>query len=145
MACASRRGEAARLRGGGRWWRRKAAAFERGAWAAGGEAGLEASGQADEACRWCAAWERAGLARADQEMGAALANRRGMQVACCVGAGRAGASGPAGMCPLERLGKNTDAVRFGKKLSADATAIQKLPENFAGTGNNVKNRGSSLP
>ena len=53
MACA-KSGEA-RLRGGGRWWRRKAAAFERGAWAAGGEAGVEASGQAGEACRWRAA------------------------------------------------------------------------------------------
>ena len=48
VACA-KSGEA-RLRGGGRWWRRKAAAFERGAWAAGGEAGVEASGQAGEAC-----------------------------------------------------------------------------------------------
>ena len=47
----------ARLRGGGRWWRRKAAAFERGAWAAGGEAGVTASGQAGEACAR-AAWER---------------------------------------------------------------------------------------
>ena len=54
----------ARLRGGGRWRRRKAAAFERGAWAAGGEAGVEASGQGGEACWWRAAWERAGLARA---------------------------------------------------------------------------------
>ena len=62
MACA-KSGEA-RLRGGGRWWRRKAAAFERGAWVVGGEAGMEASGQAGEACRWRAAWERAGLARA---------------------------------------------------------------------------------
>ena len=51
----------ARLRGGGSWWKRKAAAFERGAWATGGEAGVEASGQAGEACLWRAAWERAGL------------------------------------------------------------------------------------
>jgi len=35
----------ARLRGGVRWWKRKAAAFERGASAAGGEAGVEASSQ----------------------------------------------------------------------------------------------------
>ena len=63
VACA-KSGEARAVRGGGRWWRRKAAAFERGAWAAGGEAGVEASGQAGEACRWRAAWERAGLARA---------------------------------------------------------------------------------
>ena len=49
-----RQGEAARRR----WWRRKAAAFERGAWAAGGEAGVEASGQGGEACWWRAAWER---------------------------------------------------------------------------------------
>ena len=34
--------------------RRKAAAFERGAWVVG-EAGMEASGQAGEACRWRAA------------------------------------------------------------------------------------------
>ena len=26
---------------------------------------------------------------------------------------------------LERLGKNTDAVRFGKKLSADATKAER--------------------
>ena len=45
----------ARLQGGVRWWRRKAAAFERGAWVVGGEAGMEASGQAGEACRWRAA------------------------------------------------------------------------------------------
>jgi len=38
-----------------RWWRSKAAAFERGAWVVGGEAGMEASGQAGEACRWRAA------------------------------------------------------------------------------------------
>ena len=45
-----------------RWWRRKATAFERGAWVVGGEAGMEASGQAGEACRWRASsWERAGL------------------------------------------------------------------------------------
>ena len=61
VACA-KSGEA-RLRGGGRWWRRKAAAFERGAWAAGGEAGVEASGEAGEACGWRVAKERAGLAR----------------------------------------------------------------------------------
>ena len=62
VACA-KSGEA-RLRGGVRWWRRKATAFERGAWAAGGEAGMEASGQAGEVCLWRAAWERgAGLAR----------------------------------------------------------------------------------
>ena len=41
-------GEAAR--GRALWWRRKIAAFERGAWVAGGEAGMEASGQAGEAC-----------------------------------------------------------------------------------------------
>ena len=35
-----------------------AGVFERGAWAASGEAGVEASGQAGEACRWRAAWER---------------------------------------------------------------------------------------
>ena len=52
-----------RLRGGVRWRRRKAAAFERGAWAAGGEAGVEASGEAGEACGWRVAKERAGLAR----------------------------------------------------------------------------------
>ena len=52
------------VRGGGRWCRRKAAAFESGAWAAGGEApGVTASGQAGEACWWHAAWERARLAR----------------------------------------------------------------------------------
>ena len=45
----------ARLRVGVRWWRRKAAVFERGAWVVGGEAGMEASGQAGEACRWRAA------------------------------------------------------------------------------------------
>ena len=45
----------ARLRVGVRWWRRKEAVFERGAWVVGGEAGMEASGQAGEACRWRAA------------------------------------------------------------------------------------------
>ena len=32
------------VRGGVRWWERKAAAFERGAWAAGGEPGALESG-----------------------------------------------------------------------------------------------------
>ena len=58
VACA-KSGEA-RLRGGGRWWRRKAAAFEHGAWAAGGEARVTASGQAGDACGWGAAWEGPG-------------------------------------------------------------------------------------
>ena len=68
VACA-KSGEA-RLRGGGRWWRRKAAAFERGAWAAGGEEGIEASGQAGEACRWRAAlgWLGGAGDSADLEM-----------------------------------------------------------------------------
>ena len=47
VACA-KSGEA-RLRSGGRWWRRKAAAIERGAWAAGGEEGVTASSQCGEA------------------------------------------------------------------------------------------------
>ena len=56
-----------RLRGGVRWWRRKAAVFERGAWVVGGEAGMEACGQAGEACRWRAALGWAGDS-ADLEM-----------------------------------------------------------------------------
>ena len=59
----------ARLRVGVRWWRRKAAVFERGAWVVGGEAGMDASGQAGEACRWRAVWERGRAgASADVEM-----------------------------------------------------------------------------
>ena len=44
-------------------WRRKAAAIERGAWAAGGEAGVEAIGEACVSCGWRAAMERAGWRR----------------------------------------------------------------------------------
>ena len=65
MACA--KSAEARLRGGGRWWRRKAATFERGDWAAGGEAGVEASGQPG-ACGWRAAWGRAGWRDRVREM-----------------------------------------------------------------------------
>ena len=41
-------------------WRRRKATFERGVWA-GGQAGMEARGQACAACGWRAAWDgRAG-------------------------------------------------------------------------------------
>ena len=51
-----------RLQGGVRGSRRNIAAFERRAWVVGGEAGMEASGQAGEACRWRAALGWLGLA-----------------------------------------------------------------------------------
>ena len=65
MACA--KSAEARLRGGGRWWRRKAATFERGAWATGGEVGA-ASGEAGQACGWRAAWSGPRDASADLEI-----------------------------------------------------------------------------